>query len=215
MKRFFSIFLTLGMIVTLAACGNKQDGESSAISNAENQTAESTDETAEVPPDSNSEISETADLETDAEIKQAEQNEAEEPESSSAENNQTEQEEESDMTMNIQIGDNVLTATLVQNSSTETLVQMLSEGSITIEMNDYAGMEKVGSFPESLPRNDEQISTGAGDLILYQGNSFVIYYDTNSWNFTRLGRIDNVTEQELMEILGDGSVTAVLSLPTE
>lgn len=74
---------------------------------------------------------------------------------------------------------------------------------------------KVGPFPKSLPRNDEQISTEAGDLILYQGNSFVIYYDTNSWNFTRLGKIDNVTQQELKEILGSGSVTAVLSLPSE
>lgn len=130
-------------------------------------------------------------------------------------NGQKSQEEESDMKMNIQIGEHALTATLVQNSSTEALLEMLSEGSVTIDMSDYAGMEKVGPFPESLPRNDEQISTGAGDLILYQGNSFVIYYDTNSWNFTRLGKIDNVTQQELKEILGSGSVTVQLSLPTE
>ncbi|MCM1153823.1 MAG: cyclophilin-like fold protein [Roseburia sp.] len=121
-------------------------------------------------------------------------------------------EEENDMKMNIQIGDNVLTAALVQNSSTEALIEMLSEGPVTIEMNDYAGMEKVGSLPESLPRNDEQINTGAGDLILYQGNSFVIYYDTNSWSLTRLGKIEDMTQQELKDILGDGSVTAVLSL---
>ncbi|MCM1039665.1 MAG: cyclophilin-like fold protein [Ruminococcus sp.] len=121
-------------------------------------------------------------------------------------------EEENDMKMNIQIGDNVLTATLVQNSSTEALIEMLSKGPVTIEMNDYAGMEKVGSLPESLPRNDEQINTGAGDLILYQGNSFVIYYDTNSWSLTRLGKIEDMTQQELKDILGDGSVTAVLSL---
>lgn len=123
--------------------------------------------------------------------------------------------EEKEMVMNIQIGEHVLTATLVQNSSTEALVEMLSEGPVTINMNDYANMEKVGSLPASLPRNDKQISTAAGDLILYQGNSFVIYYDTNAWSLTRLGKIENVTQQELKEILGSGSVTAVLLLPSE
>ncbi len=120
--------------------------------------------------------------------------------------------EEKEMEMNIQIGEHVLTAKLVQNSSTEALVEMLSEGPVTITMNDYANMEKVGSLPASLPRNDKQISTEAGDLILYQGNSFVIYYDTNAWSLTRLGKIENVTQQELKEILGSGSVTVVLSL---
>lgn len=123
--------------------------------------------------------------------------------------------EEKEMVMNIQIGEHVLTATLVQNSSTEALVEMLSEGPVTIDMNDYANMEKVGLLPANLPRNDKQISTAAGDLILYQGNSFVIYYDTNAWSLTRLGKIENVTQQELKEILGSGSVTAVLSLPAK
>lgn len=52
-------------------------------------------------------------------------------------------------------------------------------------------------------------------MILYQGNSFVIYYDTNSWTLTRLGKINDVTQEELKEILGSGDVTAVLSIPEE
>ena len=69
-------------------------------------------------------------------------------------------------------------------------------------------------WDECLERaNDEQITTEAGDLILYQGNSFVIYYAPNSWNFTRLGKINDVSEEELREILGDGDVTVTLSLP--
>jgi hypothetical protein len=74
-------------------------------------------------------------------------------------------------------------------------------------------MEKVGSLGFDLPRNDEQITAEAGDIILYQGSALVIYYAPNSWNFTRLGKIDDVTEQELREILGDGAVTITLSLP--
>ena len=66
-----------------------------------------------------------------------------------------------------------------------------------------------------LPRDDEQITTEAGDIILCQGSALVIYYAPNSWNFTRLGKIDNLTVEELREILGDGNVTVTLSLPQE
>jgi hypothetical protein len=73
-------------------------------------------------------------------------------------------------------------------------------------------MEKVGNLGQSLPRNDENITTKAGDLILYLGNQFVIYYAPNSWNFTRLGKIDDISADELKSILGDGDVKAELSI---
>ncbi|MCB9140536.1 MAG: hypothetical protein H6642_19565 [Caldilineaceae bacterium] len=115
--------------------------------------------------------------------------------------------------MKIEIGDNVLTATLVENSSVTALKEALAQGPITVEMRDYGSMEKVGPLGMDLPRNDEQITTEAGDIILYQGNAFVIYYAPNSWNFTRLGKVNDVTAGELREILGDGNVTVTLSLP--
>jgi hypothetical protein len=117
--------------------------------------------------------------------------------------------------LNIEIGDHVLTATLVENSSVDALKEALSEGPITVNMRDYGSMEKVGSLGMDLPRNDEQITTEAGDIILFQGSAFVIYYAPNSWNFTRLGKIEDVTAEELREILGDGNVTVTLSLPQE
>ena len=114
--------------------------------------------------------------------------------------------------INLTIGDVVLTATLVDNSSTEALKEALSEAPITIDMRDYGNMEKVGSFGRDFPRNDESITTEAGDLILYQGSAFVIYYAPNTWSFTRLGKIDNITASELKEALGKGDVTVTLSL---
>jgi hypothetical protein len=117
-----------------------------------------------------------------------------------------------DNRMKIQIGEFVFTATLVDNSTTDALKEMLAEGSITINMQDYGSMEKVGSFGTDLPRNDEQVTTEVGDLILYQGNAFVIYYAPNSWNFTRIVKIDDVTQEELKEALGSGDVTVTLSL---
>ena len=103
-------------------------------------------------------------------------------------------------------------ATLAENSSAEALKALLAEGDLTIEMSDYGNMEKVGPIGQSLPRNDEHITTSPGDLILYQGSNLVIYYATNTYTFTRLGRIDNVEEDELRTALGEGSVTVTLSL---
>ncbi len=119
---------------------------------------------------------------------------------------------ELDNILKLIIGNNTLTATLVENSTTNALKEMLADGPMTIDMKDYGSMEKVGAFPRSLPRNDRQINTEAGDLILYQGNSFVIYYAPNSWNFTRIGKINDVTGKDLKNILGDGNVSVTLSM---
>ncbi|NCA79840.1 MAG: hypothetical protein EOM76_06610 [Sphingobacteriia bacterium] len=115
-------------------------------------------------------------------------------------------------TITLCINGTTLTATLADNSSAEALKNLLEGGPLTIDMRDYAGMEKVGSLGTSLPTNNEQITTEAGDLILYLGNAFVIYYAPNTWNFTRLGKIQGVTANELKKILGDGNVTITLSI---
>lgn len=117
-------------------------------------------------------------------------------------------------TLKLTVGDKTFTATLVENSSTKALKERLAQGSLSIRMSDYGDMEKVGSFGFSLPRNDQQITTGPGDLILYQGNSFVMYYDTNSWNFTRLGKVDGITTRsEMLNLLGgEGDITVTLSI---
>ena len=79
-----------------------------------------------------------------------------------------------------------LTATLTDNPSARALLKLLESGSVTINMHDFANMEKVGDLPESLPRNDTYFTAQPGDLVLYLGNQFVIYYDNNTYNFTRL-----------------------------
>lgn len=117
-----------------------------------------------------------------------------------------------DTTMQIKIGNEILTASMEDNSSAQALIEMLKEKSITLELHDYGNFEKVGTLPQSLIRNDEQINVDYGDLILYQGNQFSIYYDKNSWSFTKLGHIDNITQDKLKAVLGDGNVTVELSL---
>ena len=126
------------------------------------------------------------------------------------------------MKISIQItsdsGSHKLTATLVDNSSATAFYELLKKGPLTVDMHDYGNFEKVGSLGTTLPRNDTQITTTAGDIILYQGNQITIYYDTNSWNFTRLGKVvstdstTTITQAELKKILGKGDVTAVFEI---
>lgn len=110
------------------------------------------------------------------------------------------------------INNTKISASLENNSSAQALKEKLSESDIVINAHDYSNFEKVGDLGFSLPRNDTQITTTSGDLILYQGNKFVLYYDENSWNFTKLGHVDNMTQEQLKELLGDGDVTITLSL---
>lgn len=105
-----------------------------------------------------------------------------------------------------------ISATFEDNSSAQALKEKLAESDVVVDAHDYGSFEKVGDLGFSLPRNDTQITTTPGDLILYQGNQFTIYYDENSWNFTKLGHVDNMTQEELKKLLGDGDVTITLSL---
>lgn len=114
--------------------------------------------------------------------------------------------------INIEINGTDIRVELCENSSARAVKELLGKGPVTIDMKDYAHMEKFGSFGMALPRNDEYITTVPGDVILSEGNLLVIYYAPNTWNFTRLGKVQGMTAGELRNVLGTGNVTAVLSL---
>ena len=109
----------------------------------------------------------------------------------------------------------VLRILAAENTSANAFLDLLKAGDVTIEMHDYGGFEKVGPLGTALPRNDEQITTEPGDVILYQGNQITIYYDVNSWSFTRLGKVRDLSQAELKEILGSGNITVTFSLSEE
>lgn len=126
--------------------------------------------------------------------------------------------EEETNKMYVQVGDTVWTATLEDNPSVTAWKKLLANGSLTVDMHDYGGFEKVGSIGTSITQSDRQITTKPGDIILYQGSSVTIYYDENTWNFTLLGHLDNVSEAELRQVLKAGKenvqVTFSLEEPT-
>lgn len=128
---------------------------------------------------------------------------------SAGENNNT-QENETEMKMNVQIGNYTFTATLEQNLAVNELIDMMKEGPVTIEMSDYSGFEKVGPFGKGLTTDNHQTTTAEGDIVLYSGNQIVIFYGSNSWSYTRIGKIDDLTNWK--KALGSGDITAVFTV---
>jgi hypothetical protein len=152
----------------------------------------------------------TADMEpVQTVMEEQETTESPKPEEIQPEPEETQTEQEEPM-LKITVGEYELLATFADNSSAEEFRELLSKGPVTVEMEDYGGFEKVGPLGTTLTRNDAQITTEPGDVILYQGNQITIYYGTNTWSFTRLAKIDDPAD--LQEKLGEGTVQVTFSL---
>ena len=104
--------------------------------------------------------------------------------------------------------------TLTNNSATQTLVAKLQEASVTVTLNSSGGFEIWGALGFSLPTSNEQINAQPGDIVLYNGSKICMFYGTNSWNYTLLGKIDGLSESELRTFLkaGESNISVTLSL---
>ena len=127
----------------------------------------------------------------------------------SAEENSLETEE---MSIWMRIDDEPVTVVWEDNESVLALAELLREQPLSIQMSMYGDFEQVGSFGTSLPREDEQTTTQAGDIVLYSGNQIVVFYGSNFWAYTRLGKITDKSADELKDLLGSGDVTITLEL---
>lgn len=117
-------------------------------------------------------------------------------------------EEDAVKKINLQIGNKNFTATLESNAAVDALVDMMREAPVVIQMSDYSGFEKVGPLGKGLPTCNSQTTTKSGDIVLYNGNQIVIFYGSNSWSYTRLEKIDDLSGLE--DALGNGDVTVTL-----
>ena len=111
----------------------------------------------------------------------------------------------------LSVGDKNLSVEWEDNESVDALKD-LAGSEMKINMAMYGGFEQVGSIGTSLPRNDSQMTTSPGDIVLYSGNQIVIFYGSNSWAYTRLGKITGLNEKELEDTFGNGNVTIGLSV---
>lgn len=197
----FVVMMSLAVLLT--GCGNSEQVESNSGSSSAVQMEDTSSSEAE----SSSEPETSEPNIMPAEPEESDSSTA--PESGDAENGQVE-EENSEMQMNVQVGGSTFTATLEENEAVDALVEMMEQGPVAIQMSDYSGFEKVGPLGTSLPTSNQQTTTQAGDIVLYQGNQIVMFYGSNSWSYTRLGHIDDLTGWE--EALGSGDVTVTFSL---
>jgi hypothetical protein len=127
-------------------------------------------------------------------------------------NTEAAESEETETMLQMKIGDTSVAVSWEENDSVEALKELCLETPLTIQMSMYGGFEQVGSIGQSLPRQDSQTTTQAGDIVLYSGNQMVVFYGSNSWAYTRLGKITDKSAAELEELLGNGDVTITISM---
>ena len=117
------------------------------------------------------------------------------------------------MTMNITIGNVTHEVTLVNNAATQTLLAKLKEGPVTVKLDTNGNFEIWGSLGFSLPSSNEYINGQPGDVVLYSGSNICIFYGYNSYSYTRLGRINGLSADELKTFLrgGESDISVTLS----
>lgn len=193
MKKIWCFLLAALFAACLAACG-------SGPSVVENNAPEVTDHTQQSESDSSASNS-------------SQPSSVEGSTNTEDETSKKESEEELIMEQNmfyVSVGGETFSAAFADNSGAQAFKELLAGGEITISMSDYGGFEKVGSLGQSLPTSNSQTTTQAGDIVLYQGNQIVIFYGSNSWSYTRLARINDLTGWQ--EALGSGDVAVTFSL---
>ena len=234
MRKFYTVLYLAIILSCMAACGKNDTqaqtpsrrtepsttesssqsdslngSESAGESSVDMDSAETADETMSESTivDGSENVAESVEDTREAEsAKETERNETDTAETDI----QNHTEENKVANMNVQVGDVVFSATLEENEAVSALVEMMRESPVVIRMSDYSGFEKVGPLGTGLPVNNSQTTTQAGDIVLYNGNQIVIFYGSNSWSYTRLGHIDDLTGWE--EALGSGDVTVTFSL---
>ena len=125
-------------------------------------------------------------------------------------NSTTKEDETETMKLTLKIDDMEVDVIWSDNDSVKALKNLAKDG-LTINMSKYGGFEQVGSIGSTLPSSDTRITTNPGDIVLYSSNQIVIFYDSNTWSYTKLGHI-NLSKSELTDLLGDEDVVITLNL---
>ena len=114
--------------------------------------------------------------------------------------------------MMLKIGDRQVPVTWEDNASVEALTKLADRSPLTIQMSMYGGFEQVGPIGQTIDHDDADITTEAGDIVLYAGDQIVVFYGSNSWAYTRLGHITDKTPQELTQLLSNGDTKITVEL---
>ena len=114
--------------------------------------------------------------------------------------------------LRLKIGDEEVEVSWEDNASVEALKKLCEEKPLVIKMSRYGGFEQVGPIGKDLPSKDVKTKTKSGDIVLYNSSQMVIFYGSNSWDYTRLGHITDKDAKEMKTLLGGKDVTVTVSL---
>lgn len=210
MKKVSFVVITICLIGALTGCGNSvpenelPQGFSNIESDEFSEGTESEGQSDEIQSSAEENSGLSAEREEQEQIQSEPQVQNEPVESSGLESEE--------MNILMKIGDEAVTVAWEDNEAARALTELLGEQTLSIQMSMYGGFEQVGSLGTSLPREDEQTTTQSGDIVLYSGSQIVVFYGSNSWAYTRLGRITDKSAEELAELLSGGDVTVTLEL---
>ena len=202
MKKITAVLLIVVCCVLFSACNGEENKTEITTPTTQLTTSESTTAAMTTQPTTNTTIEPITQVpETTAINKQETQAQSVE---------QTEQTEQTSA-LQMTIGNTPASVDWEDNAAVQALTELCRNHPLTIQMSMYGGFEQVGSIGTELPQNDVQTTTSSGDIVLYSGNQMVVFYGSNSWEYTRLGRITDKTQAELTELLSNGNVTITLS----
>lgn len=115
-----------------------------------------------------------------------------------------------DTYMNLYINETNISVTWEDNDTVKEIRKEAVLGDIVVTMSMYSDFEQVGSLGKTYTRNDSQTTTNNGDIVLYSGNQIVVFYGSNTWAYTRLGKM-NLSEEDVIKLLSNGDVTLRIS----
>lgn len=96
------------------------------------------------------------------------------------------------------------------NESIKQISRIASSSDIIVNTHRYGGFEQVGEIGQNIVSNNVQMTTEPGDIVLYSGNSIVIFFGSNSWSYTKLGKIKNKDLNELKQLLDKSNATIMI-----
>lgn len=97
------------------------------------------------------------------------------------------------------------------NQTVQELMKEAGNGDIIVRMSMHSDNEQFGPLGKKYTRDDKQTTTHNGDIVLYSGDKIVVFYGSNSWAYTRLGKM-NIPESDVTEILSNGDITLKITI---
>ena len=203
--RIISLLAVSFLLICMTACGAAPDSEKSTVqeTGTETEAAVVTSEMTESNPEPVSTMDKVG--ETTAQVPVS----TDTAPAAGPQDGENETKDAPMKNLKMEINGTEVAVSWEDNESVAALMELAGEEPVTVQMTMYGGFEQVGPLGTSLPRNDRQTTTSAGDIVLYSGNQIVVFYGSNAWSYTRLGHV-NLTAAETSELLSHGDVNITI-----